>query len=103
MDVWFIAGFVHSGLIWIATGVSLLWIFRRIDDAASVRLLAPVLIILAVLPLIEGCLIGMELFVARYSGAIYTAEAEAMHLGLTGPTGGPTGSRSPRISPRSHS
>ena len=85
MDVWFIAGFVHSGLIWIATGVSLLWTFRRIDNAAAVRLLAPVLIVLAVLPLIEGCLIGMELFVARYSGAIYTAEAEAMHLRLTGP------------------
>lgn len=85
MDVWFIVGFVHSGLLWIVTGVSLLWIFRRIEDASAVRLLAPVLIFQAIVALIEGYVLGMELFVARYSGAIYTMDAEAMHVRLTGP------------------
>ena len=85
MDVWFIVGFIHSGLLWIVTGVSLLLIFRRIDDAAAVKLLAPVLILQAVVALIEGYVLGMELFVARYSGAIYTIDAEAMHIRLTGP------------------
>ena len=46
MDFFSISGFLQSGLWWIATGVSLLWIFRRIEDAAAVRLLAPVLILL---------------------------------------------------------
>ena len=71
MDPWSIVGFIHSGLLWIATGVSLLWIFRRIDAAAAVRLLAPVLILLAVVGLLEGYAFGMELFVAHYSGAKY--------------------------------
>ena len=75
MDAWSIVGFFQSGLLWIATGVSLLWIFRRIEAAAAVRLLAPVLILLAVVGLIEGYAIGMELFIAHYSGAKYTNEA----------------------------
>jgi molybdopterin-containing oxidoreductase family membrane subunit len=83
MDAWSIVGFIQSGLLWIATGVSLLWIFRRIEDAAAVRLLGPVLILQAVGALIVGYIIGMELFVAHYSGAIYTAEA--MHIRLNGP------------------
>jgi hypothetical protein len=83
MDPWSIVGFIQSGLLWIATGVSLLWIFRRIDDAAAVRLLAPVLILQAVAALIEGYVIGMELFVAHYSGAKYTDRA--MHVRLNGP------------------
>jgi uncharacterized membrane protein YphA (DoxX/SURF4 family) len=80
-----IVGFIHSGLLWIATGVSLLRIFHRIDTAAAVRLLAPVLILLGVGALIIGYLSGMELFVAYYSGAKYTAEAEAMHFRISGP------------------
>lgn len=83
MDSWSIVGFIHSGLLWIATGVSLLWIFRRIDDAATVRLLAPLLILQAVFALIVGYLLGMELFVSHYSGANYTKEA--MQLRLKGP------------------
>jgi hypothetical protein len=63
--------------------VSLLWIFRRADDAAAIRLLNPVLILQALCALIASYGIGMELFVARYSGAIYTTEA--MQLRLTGP------------------
>jgi len=85
MDAWFIIGFIQSGLLWIVTGVSLLWIFRRIDGAAAVRLLAPVLILQATVALIEGYVVGMELFVARYSGAKYTPEADAMRIRLNGP------------------
>ena len=85
MNIWFIVGFVHSGLLWIITGVSILWIFRLVDDLAATRLLAPVLILLAVLALTESYALGMELFVARYSGAKYTVESEAMRLRLTGP------------------
>ncbi|MCW1926098.1 hypothetical protein OKA05_26300 [Luteolibacter arcticus] len=83
MDAWSIVGFIQSGLLWILAGVSLLWIFRRIEDAAAVRLLSPVLILQAVTSLIWGYVIAMELFVARYSGAIYTAEAT--NLRLNGP------------------
>jgi hypothetical protein len=83
MDVWSIAGFVQAGLLWIVTGVSLLWIFRRIDDAAAVRLLAPALLLQAVVALVTGFGFGMELFVAHYSGAKY--EIEAMQIRLTGP------------------
>jgi hypothetical protein len=71
MDPWSIVGFIHSGLLWISAGVSLLWICRRIDAAAAVRLLAPVLILLAVVGLLEGYAFGMELFVAHYSGSKY--------------------------------
>ncbi|MEK7951379.1 hypothetical protein [Luteolibacter soli] len=85
MDAWSIVGFLHSGLLWIATGVSLLWIFRRIEDPHAVRLLAPVLILQAIVALLEGYALGMEPFIARYSGAKYTPGAEAMHLRLTGP------------------
>ena len=83
MDPWSIIGFIHSGLLWIATGVSLLWIGRRIDDPAAIRLLAPVLILQAVSSVVVASVLGMELFVASYSGAIYTAEA--MHVRLNGP------------------
>ena len=83
MDFLSIIGFTQSGLLWIATGVSLLWIFRRIEDAAAVRLLAPVLILQAVLAIIVTYSIGMELFVAHYRGAIH--EMEAMHFRLNGP------------------
>jgi hypothetical protein len=83
MDAWSIVGFIHSGLLWIATGVSLLWIFRRIDDPAAVRLLAPVLILLAVVGLIEVYVSGMELFVARYGGAKFTNLA--LRIRLHGP------------------
>lgn len=83
MNAWSIVGFIQSGLLWIATGVSLLWIFRRIDDAAAIRLLAPVLILQATIALIIGYLLGMELFVAHYSGANYTKEA--LRIRLTGP------------------
>jgi hypothetical protein len=85
MAAWSIIGFIQSGLLWTVTGVSLLWIFRRIDDAAAVRLLAPVLVLQAVVALIEGYVVGMELFVARYSGAKYTPEAEAIRIRLNGP------------------
>jgi hypothetical protein len=71
MDPWSIVGYLQSGLLWIATGVSALWICRRIDAAAAVRLLAPVLVLLAVVGLVEGYAFGMELFVAHYSGAKY--------------------------------
>jgi hypothetical protein len=83
MDAFLIVGFLQSGLWWIATGVSLLWIFRRIDDAAAVRLLAPVLLLLAVCSAVVTYSIGMELFVAHYSGASY--EIEAMQVRLNGP------------------
>ena len=83
MDSWSIIGFIQSGLLWIATGVSLLWIFRRIDDPAAVRLLAPALILQAACALIVGYLLGMELFVSHYSGANYTKEA--MQFRLNGP------------------
>jgi hypothetical protein len=85
MDSWAIVGFIHSGLLWIATGISLLWIFRRIDDAPAVRLLAPVLIFQAACALIQAYLLGMELFVSHYSGANYTKEA--MRVRLNGPYG----------------
>ena len=83
MDVFSLLGFVSSGLLWIGTGVSLLWIFRRIEDAAAVRLLAPVLILHAIVSLITVYSFGMELFVAHYSGASY--EMEAMRVRLNGP------------------
>lgn len=85
MDAWANTGFIHSGLLWIITGVSMLWIFRRIDDAAAVRLLSPALVLHAVVALLIGYGFCMELFVARYSGAKYTLEAEAMRIRLTGP------------------
>jgi hypothetical protein len=82
MDVGSIVGFIHSGLLWIGAGVSLLWICRRIEAPAAVRLLAPVLILMAVVGLVEGYALGMELFVAHYSGAKYD-----MEIRLHGPYG----------------
>jgi hypothetical protein len=83
MDAWSIIDFIQSGLLWIATGVALLWIFRRIDHAAAVRLLSPVLVLQALAVLIVGYVIGMELFVAHYSGAKFTVNA--MDVRLNGP------------------
>jgi hypothetical protein len=85
MDFLSLVGFAQSGLLWIATGVSLLWIFRRIEDDTGTRLLAPVLVLQAVLAILVTHAIGMELFVAHDSGAIY--EMEAMHFRLNGPYG----------------
>ncbi|RYD40017.1 MAG: hypothetical protein EOP83_35885 [Verrucomicrobiaceae bacterium] len=84
MDAWFIVGFVQSGLLWTVTSVSLLWIFRRIENPAAVRLLAPALNLHAVVALLGGYFISTELFVAHYSGAKYTIEAEATRVRLRG-------------------
>lgn len=83
VNVYFLVGFLHSGLLWVTTGVSLLWLCRRIDSPAAVRLLMPVLLGLALCSLATTYALVIEPFVAHYSGAKY--EMEAMKFRLSGP------------------
>ena len=83
MGLFFVIGFLQVGLLWIGTGVSLLWLCRRIDPPPAIRLLTPVTLALAICSLVILYSYGMELFVANYSGAQY--EMDALKFRLTGP------------------
>ena len=83
MDYFFTVGFLQSGFLWIVTGVSLLWLCRRIDPPAAIRLLTPVTLALAVCSLVIFCSYGIELFAANCSGANY--EMDGLKFRLTGP------------------
>lgn len=83
MGPFFVIGFLQVGFLWIGTGVSLLWLCRRIDPPAAIRLLTPVTLALAICSLVILYSYGMELFVAHYSGSIY--EMDALQFRLTGP------------------
>ncbi|WP_193210441.1 hypothetical protein [Luteolibacter marinus] len=83
MNFYSAAGFLFTGLLWIALGISISWCFRRIDEATASRLAAPFLIGLATCSLAVTYGFAMELFVANYSGAKY--ELEALQFRLSGP------------------
>ncbi|MCW1884848.1 hypothetical protein OKA04_08920 [Luteolibacter flavescens] len=71
MDAWVIIGVTQTALLCAGTVISLMWICRKLEDAAAARMLGPLLILQALCAALLGYLVGMEWFIAHYSGAKY--------------------------------